>query len=279
MIPHPTPQTVIVALLLALPAVGFAATPFPAVPASLALFTRAEEFHVKAAADTPDCAAAMAKAMEDATATAKNRGLPTIVAYLDDADPKTTITSLECKLTGKPDSPTGAVAEFRVLAVAEGVGSAFPQVTAARTTELALFANGLADGGWRRVSIIDEQGIPYLDLGEERDGGKLNTIQFDRNGRGVYAFQQSVEPWVRAWATLFASAPEIGGAIVSVKVKSENFVTKDEKLTEIFKFAVPVGAAGEFAAGTIAEQALLDRCIIFYGTTGRMTLDMNAGAR
>ena len=64
-------------------------------------------------------------------------------------------------------------------------------------------------------------------------------------------------------APVLRELPELGAISTTVKVKSENFVTKKENRKEFFRFVVPSEAALQFALGEITDQELVDAMSVF----------------
>jgi len=174
-----------------------------------------------------------------------------------------------------------SIARLHVLAVRPGTAAAYPEVTGARAIDIARTIGTVI--ALKKTEFFVHDGKVYLDFGLLDTSGDLNTIQLDRNARGVWTFENGTRAWLTGWGFV-DHIPELGGATIAFKVNSKNFVTKEEKATEVFRFVVPSAARAEFVAGAATDQQLIERSYVLYApdpkaSLARIELDLSAGAR
>ncbi len=248
-------------------------------PTTLALPVKADLFTVSAQVESADCDAAAAALVAAGQTKASEKRLQ-LVSPVSGRELEA-VSSVACT-TKEGKKKTVTTASLSFVAVRPGTTAAYAPVSADRVLEIFKI---LSDK--RRLEGIDlteHDGMAVLEGRVELSGTTLNTIQMKRNQRAAWAFNNHARDLLIKEAPVLRELPELGAISTTVKVKSENFVTKKEKRKEFFRFVVPSEAALQFALGEITDQELVDAMSVFASESRnkgytRIEIDVTSGSR
>lgn len=233
--------------------------------AEIRLFTSAVYTNGKGTNEDGNCEIAAEEAFSDLLEHARDRERAAVViaSYTPSTWDEPTAT-FECELSRRGQAKVWVGG----LVVTPADSAPFPPISVERGVEIAATLES-AGGKVHRLRIVGVADEPWLQVGSVSAGEKLNTLHFDRNGRGTYAFNDAVAPLLREWSSALTTIPEISGVEITVTVKSENFATEKEKRKEAYRFRIATADIEEFSAGSLADQDLLDRAVILYAESDR----------
>lgn len=234
-----------------------AVAPAPVPPAAglpPTLFERAALFEVKASSEKPTCEAALDALVARAMELGAKEGLKTIVGfYPAEGLAQPPLTHVPCKLTGIPDAPSGATTSALVLMIKPGYG--FPNVSAQRQAELIGLLTAVHQVRPEALGLVYEDGQVWVNTGI-RDHDAILSSKLGLNARAVSMLNTHVVPWVGRWAPVATQAPEVAGAVIGIRVRSE---AEKGKRKEVFTYRADAATAAAFTVGRISEEDWMAR--------------------
>jgi len=228
-------------------------------PATLPLFLKASIVKSKGKVEADDCPGAVQAALDHA-----EQGGQIVRVLVSKKDLKRAAQAV-CKQRKAGQEFSASVVRLTSVVVVPGAPeSVYPLITPDRAIEIGGLLGAITGGESISSAPIDDiSGRAWVRLGSERLPDRLDQTQLDENARAVRAYEELVPAWAARWATVLTSVPEVHGAAIEVEVNSiDPDRGRKNRLTELYRFAVPTDAAAGFVRGHFDDEAFLARVAV-----------------